>query len=277
MLTFWGIELDTVAQVSHLSVNKIANLVQHFLSFREVRKIPLRDLQQCVGHLNFACKVAAPWWAFLHGLCEAMAGLRPPHHRIRVSASMRADFEVWLQFLQTFNGASFWHTDLLLEAKLCIKSDAAESLGFGVYFCGHWCVEAWPPVWSEAGVCRNLIFLELFPILVVVWLWGDQLANHSVHFWCDNLAMVQVLNSLISKSHRVMELVRTLTLRCLKFNVLFLARHLLGVDNGVADANRWRDSVSSLWMLTGHQPGYHRTCGTVEGWGIQGHRCSHCS
>lgn len=82
-----------------------------------------------------------------------------------------------------------------------IKSVAAVSLGFGVYFHGHWCMDTWPPDWTVMGMGRDLIFLELFPILVGVWLWGDQLANHSVHFWCETLAVVQILNSLMIRSH----------------------------------------------------------------------------
>lgn len=63
---------------------------------------------------------------------------------------------------------------------------------------------------------------------------GDVMANTIAHCWCDNMAVVQVINSLSSRSERVMWLVRVFTLRCLH-NLLFLARHALGVANGVTD------------------------------------------
>lgn len=50
---------------------------------------------------------------------------------------MRADMDVWLQFLKDFNGIFFWRTELLLEDDLQVFSDAAGSHGFGVYFHGH--------------------------------------------------------------------------------------------------------------------------------------------
>lgn len=36
-------------------------------------------------------------------------------------------------------------------------------------------------------------------ILVVVWLWEVELVGHTVHFWCDNQAVVHVSNSLTSR------------------------------------------------------------------------------
>lgn len=42
--------------------------------------------------------------------------------------------------------------------------------------------------WLKVGT--GLTFLEFFPILVSVWVWGDEMANHTVHFWCDNMAVV---------------------------------------------------------------------------------------
>lgn len=60
------------------------------------------------------------------------------------------------------------------------------------------------------------------------------MANHTMHFWCDNMAVVQVINSFSSKLDRVMCIVRAFTLCCLRLNLLVLVRHVSGVANGVA-------------------------------------------
>lgn len=88
----------------------------------------------------------------------------------------------------------------------------------------------------EQGWTRDLTFLEFFPILVAVLVWGEEMANCMVHFWCDNMVVVQVISSLLSKSVRLMKLVREFTLRCLDLNLLFLGRHVPEVVNGVTDA-----------------------------------------
>ncbi|XP_072259315.1 protein-glutamine gamma-glutamyltransferase E-like [Pyxicephalus adspersus] len=54
---------------------------------------------------------------------------------------------------------------------------AAGSMRFGAYFQGRWCVGAWPQEWVEAELVKNLVVLELFPIVVSVELWGEALAD----------------------------------------------------------------------------------------------------
>lgn len=93
-LTFLGIELDTVAQTSGIPEDKLNDLKERVVTFSSKCKVSLLELQQLVGHLNFACKVVAPGKAFLHRLCEAMKGLKHPHYHLRLSRCMRDDLLV---------------------------------------------------------------------------------------------------------------------------------------------------------------------------------------
>lgn len=51
-------------------------------------------------------------------------------------------------------------------------SDASKSVGFRVLFWGHWCADELPQQWVAAGLTSDVMFMEFFPILVVVWLGG---------------------------------------------------------------------------------------------------------
>ena len=82
----------------------------------------------------------------------------------------------------------------------------------------------------------DITALELFPILVALTVWGQALANKKIEFWCDNQAVVCILNTSTSKSERVMCLVRNLTMQCLKLNILLRAKHLPEIDNRACDA-----------------------------------------
>ena len=66
------------------------------------------------------------------------------------------------QFLDKFNGISFWRSEIGLRADFQVHLDAAGSLGFGFYFQDRWCSGIWPDEWHHKGITRDLIFLDFF-------------------------------------------------------------------------------------------------------------------
>ena len=52
----------------------------------------------------------------------------------------------------------------------------------------------------------------------------------------DNEALVAVVNNRTSRSENVMILIRNFVLICMKFNIIFKAKHIPGVHNSIADA-----------------------------------------
>ncbi|XP_070586874.1 uncharacterized protein [Erythrolamprus reginae] len=171
-LTFLGIEVDSVAQTCRLPEDKLVRLRDTVRVVRAARRVTLRQVQELAGLLNFACRVIAPGRAFMFRLYQATVGLTKPHHRIRLTASVRKDLGVWQDFLHTYNGVSFWRQDMLLKGDFQVKSDAAGAVGFGVVWKDKWFRADWPQEWQGTAVCRDLTFLELFPIVVAIELWS---------------------------------------------------------------------------------------------------------
>ena len=66
--------------------------------------------------------------------------------------------------------------------------------------------------------------------------WPAEWVSSVVRFWCDNMAVVFVINNMSSRSEQVMKLVRVLVLHKLQFNLVFHARHIPSIDNNIADA-----------------------------------------
>ena len=92
----------------------------------------------------------------------------------------------------------------------------------------NWFYGPWPPSWTS----KNIIVLEMFPIVLSIKIWGIQLANNCITFHTDNQALSEVIN----KKTTVLVLLRALVLSCLQNNILFKAVHLPGVHNTKADA-----------------------------------------
>lgn len=64
VLTFWSTELDTVAQISWLPLDKLMDLQSTVTLFLATKKTTVKELQQLMGHLNFTCREVAPVQAF---------------------------------------------------------------------------------------------------------------------------------------------------------------------------------------------------------------------
>ena len=87
------------------------------------------------GLLNFACSVVIPGRAFLRRLIDLTIGIRYEHHKIRLTQQAKADLNVWLSFLENFNGQCFFQDDIWRNSNK-LPSTAAGSLGLCAIF-GH--------------------------------------------------------------------------------------------------------------------------------------------
>ena len=231
-LQFAGIELDSVHQEARLPLDKLTKCRTLLHLFYKKRSVTLRELQSLIGLLNFCCSVVIPGRAFLRRLIDLTTGLTRPHHHIRLNREAKLDIRMWLDFLDNFNGRAFFLSDRWDNSStLELYTDAAASKGYGAIFGKHWFGGAFPDKWHSF----NITFLEFFPIVIAVHIWGTSMANRCVLFFTDNAALVDIINKQTSKHKSVMVLLRDLVLSCLRYNILFRARHVPGLQNSQAD------------------------------------------
>ena len=240
-MSFLGFEIDTIAQEIRLPIEKVMQCKTEILNLIERRKVRLRKLQSVIGLLNFACEVILPGRAFLRRLISLTCGISNPYHWIVLNRSelgIKDDLRVWLDFLDEFNGKTFFlSSQIFSNSDLKLFTDSS-LLGYGGHFfhplanCTEWFFGAWSSWWQE----QNIMILELYPIVIALECWGPVLENKRLLILTDNQALVSVINKQTSKNLTVMILIRRLVRSCLKHNVLVLADHLSGVQNFLSDA-----------------------------------------
>ena len=104
-----------------------------------------------------------------------------------MTREVKEDLKVWQQFLASFNGRSFFLSDVWSNLhQLQLYTDASGAIGFSAVFGKHWCYGEWP----ESGRHRNIAFLEFYPIVLSLHAFKDQ----RVLFFTDNEALVHVIN-----------------------------------------------------------------------------------
>ena len=244
IISFAGIELDSILMEARLPQEKLDKCQTLISAFLTCRKVSLQEIQSLAGLLNFACSVVVPGRAFLRRLIDLTIGVRRPHFQIRLSREVKADLNVWQKFLLGFNGRSFFLSDGWHDShQLQLYTDASGTLGFGAVFRKNWCYGEWPDSWR----LRNIAFLEFYPIVLSLHLWGHEMKNRRVLFFTDNEALVHVINKQSCRDKDLMFFVRELVLVCLRHNVHFKAKHIPGLHNTLAD------SLSRLQLQTFRQ------------------------
>jgi len=238
-LTFLGIEIDTEAMLIRIPMDKIERCNLILRNILAKNKTTVKNIQSLIGLLNFLCRAIPMGRPFIRRLIDAISGYKKQHFKLRLTRAIKQDLLTWQTFLSTHNGVSlfqqqFWEDNQQLH--LFTDSAGGEGRGFGAYFSGRWAYGTWPTAWAKTDILKDITFLEYFPILVAISIWGEDLVNKKVIFNSDNKAVVSILNNSTSKSKRVMILVRWFTLHCLQLNLSFKGRYIQGSRNVLADA-----------------------------------------
>ena len=107
----------------------------------------------------------------------------------------------------------------------------ASDVEFGCILGNSWTYGTWPATWKKF----NIAVREFFPIVLAVHLWGTQLKDMNVTFFCDNLAVVEILKKQTSRDPGLMRLFRQLVVFAMRNNLMFSAQHIKGTSNIAAD------------------------------------------
>ena len=252
---FLGILLDGNNHLLAVPVEKREKALRLLNNFIDKHKATVKQIQSLAGLLNFLGKAIVPGRAFTRRMYVQFQGFLvskadesrngfekrlKPHHHISLDAEFRTDCKVWMEFLSSEDHTICRpFTDLAQVRQATVLnfySDAAksENLGFGCIFNEQWAFGRWGDFISKCD--PSIEYLELFGLVIAVFIWSEQLANNRSVVFCDNQAVVTMVNDTTSSCKNCMVLIRLLTLRCLKFNMRIFARWVKGSENQFSDA-----------------------------------------
>ena len=168
------------------------------------------------------------------------------HHHIRLDKEFKEDCRVWESFLSLNNSSSISRpfVDVLPSTNnsaelLSFSSDATanKTLGFGSIYNSSWLYGQWELEFMNLNEKYiSIEFLELYALCVGIFTWGHMLQNRRVIVFCDNEAVVAMINSTSSSCKLCMTLIRKLTLKSLTWNVRVFSRHITGKNNFLSDS-----------------------------------------
>ena len=107
-ICFLGLEIDSEEMVIRIPMSSIIEIREKIASVLSKEKVTLKKMQSLTG-VNFACPAVISGRPFCRRLINSICGLTKPFHHLRITAGVRKDLLMWLQFFQEFNGVSVFH------------------------------------------------------------------------------------------------------------------------------------------------------------------------
>lgn len=233
-LTFLGVVIDSLNMTLELPQDKIIDLTADLKSLRSRRRVTKCQLQSLTGKLNFACAVIYGGHFFVRRLYDAIAKLRSPWHRTRITRDICDDIDWWLVFLEQFNGQMPIVDPRPLIPLYTDSSGFAAGATFGNSFIHI--------PWETLPECRNLHinFKETIAMALALEHWGPLLRDHVVALHCDNQAAVGILRKCSSRNSVVMGWLRRIFWASATYNFRLDVRYIPGREN------IWADMASRL-------------------------------
>ena len=134
VITFLGIELDTTHMIARLPIDKLNRYRDQILTIAKQNKVTLREIKSITGMLQFATTVITSGRPFLRRLYDMTMLATKPHHYIRLTQQVKLDLDVWLHFLQHYNGKTFIHQQLITDSTTAHFYSDVSKTAFGATY-----------------------------------------------------------------------------------------------------------------------------------------------
>lgn len=251
---FLGIVIDTIRMEARLDAERLQSIHTTLDRFKEMKSCSATELQSLIGTLVFAAKVVPTGRTFISRMLDVLK-TRDSKNVCYLTPEFRLDVEWWRTFLSKWNGVSIIPSEtvwLSPEAALAPDSgaivlftDACES-GFGALFDTHWTHGVWSaeqtaaaksdPIRDSEKDDRSMPYLELLAATIAVCTWKHLLRGRRVYVFSDCMPVVQAMQSLKSRSPKIVSLVRVLLLTAAQNEFTLRFYHIKGSLNVHADA-----------------------------------------
>ena len=262
LMVFLGTLLNGKLQVITVLIDKVTKTLSTLYEAISKCKVTIKFVQHLTGTLNFLNKTIVPGRAFTRGMYEKLklkdAKGEPlkQHHHVYLNKSFIQDCKVWVSFLKNSHRVQLCRlfSDFDFSQKhtiLSFYSDASlnAKLGFGAVFNNHWLAGQWNAKFIE--LCKPSIkFLELYALVIALtaWRYESQLQNQKIVIFCDNQAVVHMVNNLASSCMHCQKLIRILVLQAIIFGQNVRVHYIASKLNHLADALSRLD-FARFWRL----------------------------
>ena len=267
-MPYLGIQFDSLLMRMTIPPDKIAEVREEISLWMKRSTASKRSLQQLLGKLFWVSRCIRFSRVFMGRLITQLQNMHPlpDHKKTKLTEGCRLDIQWWNRYLRRFNGIEMLYPsdplmlslDQLLETTALVNCGDAQPNGGGAYFGGEYWSRSFPDWLRDPAI--GIHCKEFWVVVASAWLWGEAWRGSMVYVFCDNVAVVEVLDKEKPRDPRMQELLREyLYIVCTRgFTPIF--RRVGTLENEVADfiSRNHDQSATAAYFLSNNLP--MRTC-----------------
>jgi hypothetical protein len=243
-----GVEVNTILMQLRLPADKLSKALKLLADFQGCQRCRLSEVRALAGYLGHCAQVVRGGRIFLRRLWDLTLKAQHAHHWVYVDAEARKDVDWWLENLVHFNGSHVIVSSTPVSWQ-AFQTDASTTAALGAPCIGVFVEGGYVSLdrgqLVKAGclmvpsVTARIEVWELYAVVAAVQLYGPAMAGRYWVVYTDNAqtaAWVCTGTARGKQSALVMKLIRFLFALVVQHQMRLEARHVPGVDNGLADA-----------------------------------------
>ena len=215
-MPYLGVLFDTVKMEMRVPPEKLEEIRIELSSWSRKTTATKRTLQQLLGKLFWVSRCvrfSRPFMGRLLAQLRSMHGLAD-NKKAKLDKDCQLDIQWWSRYIRKFNGVECIYPtdplnlslDQLLDTAALVNCGDAQPLGGGAYYGSEYWSRPFPRWLQDLKYPIHL--KEFWVCIASAWLWGDSWSGHMVYIFCDNDAVVEVLDKQKPKDPAMLELLR---------------------------------------------------------------------
>ena len=186
-------------------------------------------MQSLLGKLLYIHKCVLPARTFINCIlnlfrenCNAK--------KIHLDSGFHKDIKWFIAFLPKFNGVAYIRREAIPHCDTIHLDASLTGLG------GTWGNRVYStPVLGIPGFQLKIVHLEMFNVLIALRLWAKFWKHSYVKIYCDNFAVVQVVQTSKTRDQFLGACIRNIWLISATWDIKLEIQHIPGKNNNIAD------------------------------------------
>ena len=224
-----GIQVNLTNYTLKIAPDKLHSIYNMCLQVHNKKFLSRRSFQSLLGKLLYIHKCVVPARTFVNRILMTFRA-NSHKNRIKLDQEFHQDILWFIKFLPTFNGITFFNKKPI-ENQETLHLDASLT-GLGAI----WNRRVYAtPIYQIPGFDLKIVHLEMWNIVLALKMWGHFWVHSNLTIYCDNYAVVQVMNSHRTKDPFLAICDRNVWLLTAKYDISLQVSHIRGVKNTQAD------------------------------------------